>query len=75
MSGLEFAFGIVLVMTIATVYLASVALTRGKRATAAQPDGLRDEVEALRQRIGVLERIAVEKEHSLEREFELLRDR
>ena len=74
MTGLEFAFGIVLVMTVATAYLAKAALNRPQRLQAA-PDGLREEVEALRQRVGVLERIAVEKEHSLEREFELLRDR
>ena len=71
MSGLDFAFGIVLVMTIAIVYLTKVALNRPRRQQ--EPDGLQEEVEALRQRIGVLERIAVEKENSLEREFELLR--
>ena len=36
---------------------------------------LRDEVAHLKQRIQVLERIAVEKENSLEREIEQLRDR
>jgi uncharacterized protein YlxW (UPF0749 family) len=36
---------------------------------------LRDEVTQLKQRIQVLERIAVEKENSLEREIEQLRDR
>ncbi|MEO7787801.1 MAG: hypothetical protein ABIR77_08310 [Sphingomicrobium sp.] len=36
---------------------------------------LRDEVNSLKQRIQVLERIAVEKESSLEREIEQLRDR
>jgi len=36
---------------------------------------LRDELTQLKQRIQVLERIAVEKENSLEREIEQLRDR
>lgn len=36
---------------------------------------LRDEVQHLKQRIQVLERIAVEKENSLERQIEELRDR
>ena len=36
---------------------------------------LKDEVQQLKQRIQVLERIAVDKENSLEREIEQLRDR
>ena len=36
---------------------------------------LREEVAALKQRLAVLERITVEKENSLEREIEQLRDR
>ena len=36
---------------------------------------LRDEVKQLKERLAVLERIAVEKENSLEREIEKLRDR
>ena len=36
---------------------------------------LRDEVKQLRERLHVLERITVEKENSLEREIERLRDR
>ena len=36
---------------------------------------LRDEVKQLRERISVLERITVEKENSLERQIEELRDR
>ncbi len=36
---------------------------------------LKDEVQALKQRIQTLERIAVEKENSLSREIENLRDR
>ena len=44
-------------------------------ATAAENSRLRDEVQALRDRIAVIERITVEKESSLEREIEKLRDR
>jgi uncharacterized protein YlxW (UPF0749 family) len=44
-------------------------------ATAAENSRLRDEVQALRDRIAVLERITIEKESSLEREIEKLRDR
>jgi hypothetical protein len=36
---------------------------------------LRDEVKQLRDRLAVLERITIEKENSLEREIESLRDR
>ncbi|MBA3676183.1 MAG: hypothetical protein H0W74_02110 [Sphingosinicella sp.] len=38
-------------------------------------DRLRDEVKALKERLAVIERITIEKENSLEREIEQLRDR
>ena len=41
----------------------------------AENSRLKEEVQALRDRIAVLERITVEKESSLEREIEKLRDR
>ena len=41
----------------------------------AETKRLRDEVKVLRERLQVLERITVEKENSLEREIESLRDR
>lgn len=40
-----------------------------------ETDRLRDEVKQLKERLAVLERITVEKENSLEREIERLRDR
>ena len=43
--------------------------------TGAETMRLREEVAALKQRLAVLERITVEKENSLEREIEQLRDR
>jgi uncharacterized protein YlxW (UPF0749 family) len=42
---------------------------------AAENQRLKEEVRALHERIAVLERITVEKESSLEREIEKLRDR
>lgn len=44
-------------------------------AAAAENSRLKEEVQALRDRIAVLERITIEKESSLEREIEKLRDR
>jgi uncharacterized protein YlxW (UPF0749 family) len=41
----------------------------------AEAQRLRDEVRQLKERLQVLERITVEKENSLEREIERLRDR
>jgi uncharacterized protein YlxW (UPF0749 family) len=47
----------------------------GGRASTAETERLREEVKQLRERLHVLERITVEKENSLEREIEQLRDR
>jgi len=44
-------------------------------AAVAENSRLKEEVQALRDRIAVIERITVEKESSLEREIEKLRDR
>jgi uncharacterized protein YlxW (UPF0749 family) len=74
------------VLIIAIVMFASVLKARmggGRRRhspgeipqTAAENHRLKEEVQALRDRIAVLERITVEKESSLEREIEKLRDR
>ena len=69
-------------LIIAMVMFASVMTARYKslsrRAAAAEdPDAarLREEVRTLKERIVVLERIATDKESSLEREIERLRDR
>jgi uncharacterized protein YlxW (UPF0749 family) len=52
-------------------------LQRGSEAVpeAAETHRLRDEVKQLKERLAVLERITIEKENSLEREIEQLRDR
>ena len=73
---------IVLIVMIASVFRAKYTGGRGRHGhglPAARDDAetraLRDEVRQLRDRLQVLERIAVEKENSLEREIESLRDR
>ena len=76
------------VVIVAIVMFASVMRARytgGRRrgrnasdeapAAVAENSRLKEEVQALRDRIAVLERITVEKENSLEREIEKLRDR
>jgi uncharacterized protein YlxW (UPF0749 family) len=71
----EFAFGIFLVITVAG--LLRMLISRRDRGDEApcEADRLRDEVVTLRDRVAVLERITLEKENSLEREIEKLRDR
>jgi uncharacterized protein YlxW (UPF0749 family) len=74
------------VLIVGIVMIASVLKTRmgGGRSrnrtgeaphTADENARLKSEVRALHERIAVLERITVEKENSLEREIEKLRDR
>lgn len=67
---------------VAVVMFAGVMRARyasiGRRKTAEEdPEALRlrEEVKTLKERLAVLERITVEKENSLEREIEQLRDR
>jgi uncharacterized protein YlxW (UPF0749 family) len=58
-----------------------MGIRRGRRgeeisvSDTAEARALRDEVRQLKERVQVLERIAVEKENSLERQIEELRDR
>jgi hypothetical protein len=73
------------IIIVAIVMLASIvrASVRGPRHPVVLDDGqakvenrrLRDEVHELKERIKVLERITVEKENSLAKEIESLRDR
>jgi hypothetical protein len=70
------------VLIVAIVMFAGVLRARysGKRrdlASAQDPEALRlkEEVRSLKDRIAVLERIATDKESTLEREIERLRDR
>ena len=77
----EFLFGVVLISGIVSIVRARYGIREDRHgnAVSSRDDGenarLRDEVKALKERLAVLERITVEKENSLEREIEALRDR
>ena len=75
---------IVLIVTVAGLIRAKLGIRRDNKGNEysirgerddAETARLRDEVKALKERLHVLERITVEKENSLEREIEQLRDR
>jgi uncharacterized protein YlxW (UPF0749 family) len=74
---------LMVVMIVAIVMIASIIKSRSKFHYRAQDeDGtrtensrLRDEVQGLKERIKVLERITVDKENSLSKEIDSLRDR
>jgi hypothetical protein len=74
---------IMVVCIVAIVMLASIFKSRGKfhsqsgggDAATAENQRLRNEVTELKERLKVLERITVDKENSLTREIEQLRDR
>ena len=83
MNQFEMVVMIVLIVSIASLLRAILGgKARGRRgaqaAAAAADDAetrrLRDEVKMLKDRLAVIERITVEKENSLEREIERLRD-
>ena len=74
---------IMVVLIVAMVMIASIIKSRhGSRhgrdqqtvPEAAEANRLREEVKQLKERLAVLERITIEKENSLEREIERLRD-
>jgi regulator of replication initiation timing len=69
----EFVLGIILITTIGGAI--RMYLKAHYKSSDGEADRLRAEVETLRDRLAVLERITVEKESSLEREIEQLRDR
>ena len=77
MNVFEFILGIIVVTTIATLFKMLLTHQRHKLASSGGEDNgrLRQEVQTLADRLAVLERIAVEKENSLERQIEALRDR
>ena len=72
---------IVLIITVGNIIRAKMGIRRGRRGEELpmvddrENAQLRDEVKQLKDRIAVLERITVEKENSLERQIEALRDR
>ncbi len=77
----EMVVGIVLIVMVGTVLKARMGGSRRRDRVGEAPHAadenarLKSEVRALHERIAVLERITVEKENSLEREIEKLRDR
>jgi len=80
----EFVLGIILIGTVAGLIRARLGIRRDNKGNEypirddrddAEAARLRDEVRMLKERLHVLERITVEKENSLEREIEQLRDR
>jgi uncharacterized protein YlxW (UPF0749 family) len=81
MNVFEFVFGIIVVATLAGLIRAKLGIRRDKWGNEhplrddADTARLRDEVKSLKERLAVIERITVEKENSLEREIERLRDR
>jgi len=81
MNPFEMVVAIVFITAIASVLRARYGVRRKRNGDDyavhddAETRALRDEVRQLRDRLQVLERITVEKENSLEREIESLRDR
>lgn len=77
MNVFEFLFGTVLVIMVASVLISMIQARHKKRPAA--DDGetlrLREQVRSLADRVAVLERITTDKEITLEREIERLRDR
>ena len=71
------------VLIVAVVMIASIIKGRskfhyhveGNEQSSVENERLRDEVQQLKERLKVLERITVEKENSLAKEIESLRDR
>ena len=80
MGPFEMVVAIVLIVTIAGVWKAKHGIRRDRHGNEhfvdhAENQQLREEVKQLKERLAVLERITVEKENSLEREIERLRDK
>jgi uncharacterized protein YlxW (UPF0749 family) len=80
MNQFEMVVLIVAIVSFAGIFRAKYGIRRGKRGEEHAVDNkenerLRDEVKQLKDRLAVLERITIEKENSLEREIEQLRDR
>ncbi|HEY9554674.1 hypothetical protein [Allosphingosinicella sp.] len=76
MGPFEMVVAIVLIATVGQILRARYKSGGTQLRLADDPDAqkMRDEIKTLRDRVAVLERIATDREHSLEREIELLRD-
>ena len=72
---------IVLITSIAGVMRAKYSVRRDRHGNplpsqdSAETERMREEIRTLKERLAVLERIATDRNHSLEQEFERLRDR
>ena len=80
MGPFEMVVAIVLIVTIGGIWKAKHGVRGGRHgnqpiADSRENERLREEVKSLKERLAVLERITIEKENSLEREIEKLRDR
>ncbi|MDT9597556.1 hypothetical protein [Sphingosinicella rhizophila] len=76
MNPFEMVAFIVVAVMVASVFRAKYHNKASKRSAADDPETqkMRDELQILRDRVAVLERIATDKEIGLEREIERLRD-
>jgi uncharacterized protein YlxW (UPF0749 family) len=81
MNPFEMVIGIVLITSVVAIFKMKYGLHRDRDGHGvagrdpAETQALREEVKRLKERLAVLERITIEKENSLEREIEQLRDR
>ena len=85
MNQYEFVLGIIFIVMVASVLKTALGGGRHRRRqreelaaggeSQAENARLRDEVKQLQERLAVIERITVEKENSLERQIDALRDR
>ena len=76
MNQYEMVIAIVFVVMIASVFKARYKYSvRQQPGDSGEAQRLREEIRTLKERIEVLERIAIDKSSSLEREIEQLRDR
>jgi hypothetical protein len=82
MNPFEFTLGVLLMVFVFSIVrhkmgipVRSMRQMRGDPEDSAETQRLRDEVKDLKERLKVLERITVEKENSLAKEIESLRDR
>jgi uncharacterized protein YlxW (UPF0749 family) len=75
----EMVVGIVLITAVAQVFKAKYGIRKNRHGDEVfvdhrENDQLRNEVRQLKERLAVLEQITIEKENSLSREIERLRD-
>ena len=75
MNQYEFILGIIVVVMIASIFKTRFKYSARQSGEGVETQRMREEIRTLKERIQVLERIATDKESTLEREIEQLRDR